>query len=240
MRRALVLMFALGLPLIGGCVGRSYEVRLDKTLADMRYRKRLDDNLMPAPSKGKFNDNLIYLRPPKSLEGPAKEFTLTVLEPGRFDLSESFFEQDKQNLHVLARVKRPKTAAKKGAPAPPPPPSRGDFTADVLAVLSSVYNVDLDSAKAKEESKRTNKFKHLAFEANGKDIQVYLYGSKTTPYEVALIYEYPKTERDNLVSKIELSLGSFEVGERARRAFSGSETVDESTEGSGAPGPVAF
>lgn len=235
MRRFLATAATAALLLAGGCGGKSYEVRLEKTLEEMKYRDRLDGNLMPAQAKGKFNDNLIYIRPPKGLGEPTKEFLLTVLEPGKFDVAESFVETDKQSLYVLGRVKRPKPApgTKKQAPTPADTAARGEFNADVFAILNDVYGVEVDSTKAKEEPKRLNKFKHVTFAAKGKDVHVYLYGTKTTPYEVALIFEYPKAEQANLASKIDLCLGSFATGERARRAFSGSGTEEE-PEGTGA------
>ena len=241
MRRglAIVVTAATVAVLAAGCGGKRYEVRLDKTLEEMRYRKRLDDNLTP-PAKGKLETNLIYVRPPKGLEGPTKVFQLTELEPGKFDVSESFFEKDKQNLHVLARIKRPKAAASKKGPAQPEPAkaARGEFNADVVAVLNSVYGVEIDLAKAKEESKRTNRFKRLTFEGNGKNVQLFLLGSKTSPYEVALVFEYPKSEQSSLISKIDLCLGSFAVGEKARRFFEGVVTEEEGTEPGAATGPA--
>src|SRR5947209_8503699 len=119
MRRILAVFASSVLLLAAGCGVGVYEKRLSKTLEDMKYRKRLDDNLMPAVTKSKLEQNLIYLRPPKTLQGPAKDFMLTVLEPGKFDVTESFYEPEKQSLHVLARVKRPKGPDnKKAAPNP--------------------------------------------------------------------------------------------------------------------------
>ena len=111
----------------------------------------------------------------------------------------------------------------------------------MIAVLNNFYSSELDSVKGKEEShgSRPNKFKHLTTEGNGKTVQVYFYGTKTTQFEVALVFEYPKSEQASLVSKIELLLGSFETGERARRAFSGAVTEDEQSEGAPAGGPVS-
>ena len=77
----------------------------DKTLEARRYNKRLNDNLAAAV-KGKLEQNQIYLRPPLGLAEPTKDFTLIPLEPGKFDIAESFIEKDKQNLYVLARIKR--------------------------------------------------------------------------------------------------------------------------------------
>jgi hypothetical protein len=238
-----VLAATTALLLAGGC-GQKYDVRLNKTLEDMRYRKRLDENLNPAHTKGKLEQNLVFIRPPKGLSTePSKTFLLAELEQGKFDVSESFYEQGKQNLHILARIKRPKGATtKKGAQPEPAQATRGDFVSDVVEVLRGVYaNAEIDPTKAKEETKepRRNHFKHLTFEGNGKNVQVYFYGSKTSQYEVALIFEYPKSEQASLVSKIELTLGSFAVGDRARMAYSGS--VGEEEEGGAAAGaPAAF
>jgi hypothetical protein len=239
MRQVLATVATAALLVTAGCGGPSYERRIGNTINEMRYRKRLDDNLMPA-AKGKAEQLAIFIRPPKNLQGPAKEFQLLALEPGKFDLSETFFEKDKLNLHVLARVKRPRDPSKKkAAPKPEDAVVRGEFIPDVIAILNSVYNVEIDSAKAKQESKRNNTFKHLMFEGNGKTVQVYFYGSKTSECEAALIYEYPKAEQANLVSKIDLNLGSFAVGERAKRSFSGAVTEEEQA-GPATTGPGVF
>src|SRR5689334_18325761 len=133
MRRVLAVLATMALVIAGGCGGKSYEARLEKTLEAMRYQARLDANLHPAPTKGKLEQQLIYIRPPKNMEAaPAKEFQLTVLEPGKFDVAESFFSKDGQNLHVLARVKRPQNPAAKKTPTPDNSAVRGDFTSDVL------------------------------------------------------------------------------------------------------------
>ena len=238
------MLVTTALMIAAGCGGKSYEARLERTIEELRYQKRLDDNLMPAPTKGKLEQLQIYVRPPKTLQGPTKEFQLTVLEPGKFDVADSFIEQDKQSMHVLARLKKPKATPGKKAAAPVPEnASRGPFDSDVIALLNGVYNLELDPSKAKEEVKNKRTFKRLTFEANGKNIQLYLYGSKTTPYEVALIFEHAKSEQSALVSKIELCLGSFSTGERARRAYTGKDTEEESTEASGeapAGGGAAF
>src|SRR5205807_1044860 len=116
-----------------GCGSRSYQARLDKTFAQMQYQDRLDKALMP-PAKDKLEQNLIYLRPPKNL-AKMNEFSLTVLEPGKFDIAETFVENDGAKLHVLARVKKIKDPSKKKAQAAEPPPT--DFNADVLSLVSN-------------------------------------------------------------------------------------------------------
>lgn len=242
MRRVFTVLATTAVLITAGCGGKSYEARLDKTLDKMRYLKRLDDALHPAPTKGKLEQQLIYIRPPKTMEAaPSKEFQLTVLEPGKFDVAESFYSKDGQNLFVLARVKRvPNPAAKKG-PTSENTAVRADFTSDVLATLSGAFNVEIDATKAKEEKKKDNLFKRLTFEANGKNVQVYTTGGKSAQYEVALIFVYPKVEQTNAVGKIELALGAFETGERARAAYNGLVSDEEGAEpGSGPAPPVAF
>jgi hypothetical protein len=249
MRRVWVILASASLVVGWGC-GNSYDIRLNKTLEDMKYRKRLDDMLMPPLTKNKFEELLIFVRPPKKLE-LSKEFLLPLPEPGKFDLEASLLESSKPAegqqpgadapkaveapksiLHVLARVKRPKNpAAKKKAVEPA---NRREFTTDLLAVVNAAYappaEVTLD--KFKETTKRFNKFKQYAFTVGEKYVQVYFSAPKNDPYEVALIYEYPRSEHNNLFSKIDLSLEAFSVGNRAKSAFSGGV-------GEAAPGPAA-
>jgi hypothetical protein len=228
MRRVLALLATTAMLIAGGCGVKNYEERLTRTLDDMRYNKRLDDLLLPAVTKGQLEKLSIYVRPPKGLQGPAKE-TQLVVEPGKFEDVETFYEADKQNLHILSRVKLPKPATKKGAPAPEAPTPRGEFTPDVVSILNSYYSVDIDPTKAKEEKKKRNTFKRLAFEAGGKNVQVYIRSIKGDPYEVALVFDYPKSEQASIASKIELTLESMRVGDRARSAFNGSEGEDAET-----------
>ncbi len=238
MKRLAAVLLSLSLVLTIGCGTQSYETRLDKTLENMAYQKRLDDNLEEAPTKGKLKEELlIYVRPPKSMTGPTETFQLAVVEPGKYDTESSFIEPEKQSLHILARVKRPKNPAKK-APSQAETP-RGDFNADVVELLKNVYGVELAVGEFKADTKRTNAFKYKMLDLNAKNVQIYLYGDKNNPYEVALIFEYPKAEHNAVNPKIGLCLESFAVGEKARRAYAGSET--EEFEGEEAPAaPVAF
>jgi len=253
---------AAGLVVVLGC-SNSYDFRMDTTLNDMLYRKRLDDNLIPAPTTGKLQELVIFVRPPKDMH-QAKEFLLPPPEPGKFDLETSFIEEasgqgdalptpenptptepaksadaKKQSLHMLARVKRPKNPNAKTKVAEPT--NRADFNSDVLALLNASFAppapVTLD--KFKETSKKTNKFKQYSFAVGNKNIQVYLQGTKTDPYEVALVFEYPSSEYNSLSSKIELCLESFAVGNRAKRAFTGVVGDEQSAEGAGTT-PTAF
>lgn len=237
MKRFWATLTSLGLVLAIGCSSKNYDIRLEKTLENMKYQKKLNEALIPAVATGKLKELDIYLRPPKNLEGPTKAFQLTVIDPGRFDLENSFIESKKQNLHVLARVKRPKPPAKKGAPAVATPP-RGIFNTEVLELLKGVYGVDVPIAKFKEETKKKNVFRHLTLDLDPKTVQVYLYGAKNNPYEVALIFEYPKTEHSLLNPKIGYCLESFAVDGRAKRAFEGATTEEELEEtGDGGAGP---
>jgi hypothetical protein len=229
MKRAVAVLLGVGLVLVLGCGTQSYETRLEKTLDNMKYQKRLDDNLGAAATKGKLEELQIYVRPPKSMTGPTQTFQLTVVEPDKFDVESSFIEPEKQSLHILGRVKRPKTPSKK-APAKPETP-RGEFNADIVDLIKNVYGAELAGSDFKDETKRDNTFKYKLLDLNAKNVQVYLYGGKNSPYEVALIFEYPKTEHNAVNPKIGLCLESFAVGDKAKRAFAGGET--EEMEGTG-------
>ncbi len=228
-----------------GCGSQGYERRLTKTLENMRYQKRLNDNLMPAPKReeGKYEQLLIFIRPPQKMAW-AKEFLFAPVEPGRFDLEGSFLDADKKaNLHVLARIKQPKNTAKKKTPSPADNVARGEFNTDVLAVINGVYGTDIDLAKFKEDVEKGNKFKHHTIDANDRNVQIYLYGGKDDTHQVALIFEYPKSEQTILISKIKLCLESFAVGARARANYEGAGeegTEGGATGGGAAGGGVAF
>jgi len=242
MKRAFAIVASACLILAMGC-STLYDERLNTTLEEMRYRKRQDDNLLPAATKGKLEELQIYIRPPKNLKGPTQTFAWTVIEPGRFDLENSFIDQDKgESLHILVRVKKTKAPAstKKGAATKAAVP-RADFTTEVIDLIKSVYGVELEANKFKPEirsnGKRPNDFKATPLDLSPKEVQVYLYGDKNGPYEVALIFDYPKESKKNIDSKIRLSLEAFAVGEAARRAFSsGGEEGGE--EGGGEPPPI--
>lgn len=238
MRRVLATLATMALLVIGGCGIKSYEARLNQTIEDIKYQDRLNKLLMPALTKGKWEELSIYLRPPKNL-AQTKAWMLVELEPGKFDLDASFDEPKKQSMHVLARVKRAKTPGKKAAPSLADTVDRTNFTGDVLAIINEFYKPpeDLIISTFKSESKRKNAFKFHSMTVNDKNVQIYLY--KQDAYEVALIFEYPKSEQADLFSKIGLSLESFAVGDRARRFFSGA-TTDEEASADAPPSGVAF
>jgi hypothetical protein len=244
MKRAFAILSGLCLVLVIGC--SNYDSRLDQTLQEMRYRKRLNDNLTEAPTKGKLQELGIYVRPPKALKGPTQTFTMTVVEPGKFDLENSFIDQDKQeSMHLLARVARPKAAPKKGAAKAAEPPARGKFVDDVLELVKTVYGVDVEPNQLKVEEhshgNRRNPFKAKTVDLTAKKVQIYLYGADKAPYEVALIFEYPEGSHTSINPKIPLCLAAFAVGEAARRSFQGAGDEyggDEGGEGGGAPPPI--
>jgi hypothetical protein len=232
MKRLAAIAVGAGLVLAIGCGAQDYEYRLGKTLEQMQYQKRLNDNLNDASTKGKLQQLDIFVRPPKNMTGPTQTFQLAVVEQGKFDVESSFIEPEKQSLHVLARVKRPKTPAKKGAPAAEPPP-REPFDTEVIDLVKNVYGAELGSQNFKEEKKANNSFKFAKLDLNAKIVQIYLYGSEKDTYQVALIFEYPTAEQNSVSPKISLCLESFAVGERAKRAFAGGEMEEEG----GEPGP---
>jgi hypothetical protein len=238
MKRAAAVVLGVSLVLILGCGTQSYETRLEKTLDNMKYQKRLDDNLGDAATKGKLEQLEIYVRPPKNMTGPTQTFQLTVVEPGKYDVESSFIEPEKQSLHILARVKRPKAPSKKGPSQAETP--RGEFNTDVVDLVKNVYGAELDLSKFKDDTKRFNTFKYYLLDLNAKNVQIYLYGGKNSPHEVALIFEYPKAEHNAVNPKIGLCLESFAVGDMAKRAFAGGETEDIEGTGEEAPPPVAF
>lgn len=247
MRRLLAMLLTASCLVGAGCGSKSYEERLTRTLADMKYQKRLNDNLMPPPKReqGKYEELFIYIRPPKNMvPSSSKEFLLyPAIEPGKFDLEGSFIEDKKQtpSLHVLARIKKPKEQAKKkAAPTAADTANRGEFNTDVLAIINAVYSTDLDLAKFKDVTEKRNTFKHHTLDVNDRNVQIYLYGRKDDSHQVALIFEYPKAEQQALVSKIKLCLESFAVGNRARSLYAGGGEEGEAAGGGAAGGGVAF
>ena len=226
--------------LIAGC--RDYDDRLEKTVEEMKYQRKLESNLEQAPTKGALQNEFIYVRPPKGLTGPTKTFSLVAVEPGKFDLENSFIDQPKQiSLHILARHKKPKAPPKKGAPPAEGTP-RGEFTADVIEVLKAAYAADdLTPAKFKSLSKRhlarENTYKEAKLDLSNKEVLIYINGDKNSVYNVALIFEYPKSEVGELTTKIGLSLEAFAVGDAAQREFSGGGESGGAEEGGGGGDP---
>ncbi|WP_435005286.1 hypothetical protein P12x_003181 [Tundrisphaera lichenicola] len=235
MRGVWVFITLLGLVAVPGCGREGYEKRQAKTLNQLEYTRRLQKNLMEAPNEKKFTDLAIYIRPPKE-QALAKTGQLPVGE-GQFDLDASFNDKTESVLHVLARVKRPKKPPTKGEAPPPPPAARGEFVADVLGVLTSVFGSPegLQTPKFSEESKKGNRFRRLIFTADNKEVKVYTY--KLDNSEVALIFVYDPALRGALSSKIDLCLESFATGAKATRLYNGGDAAEEDAE-AGAPVPL--
>ena len=219
-----------------GCGKAHYEERLDKTLERLKYEARVRKLLMPKLEDKRFVDLSIFLRAPKDL-ALSKTGQLPVNE-GQFELDASFTDKD-TSLHVLARVKLPKKAQAKGAPPAPAPTPRGDFSREVLGVLTNVYGSveKLETPKFVEETRRGHgmpavKFRRLIFTVNDKEVDVYTY--KQENHEVALIFVYDPKQKNALLPKIELSLENFATGTEATRRYNGG-----TSENAEAGGPVA-
>jgi hypothetical protein len=246
MKRVLAVLASASFVVAIGC--SDYDVRMGKTLEEMRYTKRLNTNLEEAATKTALQGDEIYIRPPLGLKGPTQAFGLTGTDPGKFDIENSFIDAAKQtSLHVVARVKKPKAppgAKKTAAPAETVP--RGKFIDDVVELVKAAYNVELSPGEFKPESKshlgRENAYKTRKMDMTTKQVDVFVYTESNGVREVALIFEYPKQEVNYMNPKIDLSLESFAVGDRARRSFDG--TISEldagggEAIGTGAPPPI--
>ena len=180
----------------------------------------------------------IFIRPPLGLAGPTQAFTLIAVEPGKFDIENSFIDEKKgTSLHVVARIKKPKACAgarRASAPAAEPV-ARGKFIDDVVELVKAAYSIELAPADLKPESKHQhgNRDERLqgreARPRPTKEVEVYVYTEPSRVHEVALIFEYPKAEKNYMDPKIGLCLESFAVGERARRDSSPAQLDWKST-----------
>ncbi len=224
MKRAFATLAVASFVLGMGCA--DYDIRLGKTYEEMKYQKRLNDNLEEAPSKGLLAQDLIYVRPPKGLKGPAQTFSLAAVEPGKFEIENSFIDDtSKASLHLVARVKRPKAPdTKKGpAPAPAAAPARGKFLDDVIELVKTATGAELTPSQLKPETKshaeRDNAYKAVKLDLTTKEVHLYVLEDPSSTREVALIFDFPKTEVNRLSPKIGLCLESLSVGERAAARF---------------------
>lgn len=235
MKRTLFVLAGTCLFLLGvGCASR-YDYRMGKMYDKMKHQLQLDKNLEAADAKTELAQSNIFVRPPLGFQGPSKEFGLPIVAADKFDARATFFG-DQGSLHIVARVPQPKAApTKKGAKPPPARAPRGDFTVDVLALLSNAYGANFKKSDLKSDPKtdgeKTNNFKALSKTLeDGKWINAYLIGEKNDPSQVALIFESPsKAEFDKVSSKANYCLQSFRRGEGARRLYQGLE--EESGEG---------
>ena len=224
MRRLLMATVTSALLLSLGCVQR-YQKRMDSTIEEMKYERELDKNLEQAPPEGPLKSLDIFVRPPKGMT-PSKEFTLTAVEPGLFDVERTFYEGQKSFLHILARKKMPKKAPAKGA-QPEPVVTRGDFNGDVLKKLREAFGEDENIAmeKFKDDPHRTNKFRRAIFTAgNNKKVEVFL--AKVDPYDVALIYVFDPADEKAIDPKIRYSLEAFALGDKAKGKYSGATEAE--------------
>jgi len=243
MKQAFAILSSASFVVVIGC--SDYDIRMDKTFTEMKYQKRLNDSLEDAPTKTTLQQDLIYVRPPKGLT-PMETFSMAAVEAGKFDVETSFIDKEKQkSFHVLARIKKPKApAGAKKTTAQAEPTPRGKFVDDVLELVKVAYNVELTSTQLKPEvkthSNRSNSYKAHKLEQDTREVQIFIYGDANSSHEVALIFEYPKTEVAYMSPKIGLCLESFAVGALATRAFSGSGDLDAGEEGGGggAPPPI--
>lgn len=243
MKRVVALLVSSALVGLIGCGLSSYEIRMQRTLDNLKYRQRLDANLGP-PADAKFKELSVFVRPPKGL---AKSEALMLTDkPGMFDLQATFFGSPATpaaggesapastaplRLHVLARLKnKPKPA--KGAP-PPPPTNRGKFSDDVRALLAEDYaNQEALSIPAKPVTKRGNKFQSLIFQAGNSDtIQAWLINQ--SGFDVALIWQIPPGLEKSSGAARELTLESFAVGNKAQNLFANGGVDDELGGGGG-------
>ena len=70
MKRVLAVLASASFVLAIGC--SDYDIRLEKTLEEKKYEKRLNTNLEAAPTKGKLKADEIFIRPPLGLAGPTE------------------------------------------------------------------------------------------------------------------------------------------------------------------------
>jgi hypothetical protein len=243
MKRVLgILAGAVVALVVVGCAD-PYDVRVRTTVENRKYQMTLDKNLEKAPEGSNLKPADIYVRPPLGLKGPV-DLGINVPEPGKFDIADSFIDPKKQaGLHILARDNRPKPATKKGGDPSKPaesPAARGDFTADVLDLVKSAYGVDIDVQQLKSETKahgrKQNAYRTKTLDASSKEVQVWIYGDKNTPAQVALIFDYPKESGKTLSSSINYCLQSFGVGREAQSLYAGRDEV--SGEEAAPPGGV--
>ena len=218
-------------------------------MEERKYEKRLNENLEAAPTKGMLKGDVIFVRPPLGLEGPTQAFGLTGVEAGKFDIENSFIDQKKgASLHLVARVKKPKAPpnAKKAA-APVETVARGKFLEDVVELVKAAYSVELAPGELKPESRshgnRVNNFKAVKKDMSTKEVEVYVYSESSGVREVALIFEFPKDQKNFMSPKIGLCLESVAVGKLAERFFEGATSLDVDAGGemvtpAGQPPPI--
>ena len=240
MRRLWALLASTSLVVIGiGCGAEAYETRLTRTIEDIKYKKKVDDNLMPPLVKSRLEEVSVFLRPPRSLT-ETKTFQLAAIDTEQFDSADSFLDAKAGwTLHVLTRIRHPKTAvtAKKKGPV-----AHGDytkFTPDVIGIVGGVFNATdvITTQKPKTDVRKGNEFKHWTIASEGKSVQVYLL--QKDPYKTALIFEYPSDQQASVIEKINLCLDNLVVGPNAKSMYQGGGEGVEAGPDAGAQAPAA-
>lgn len=253
MRRFSALSAGVGLMLLAAGCGRSYEKRLEATLTQMKYQQKLDQYLSE-PAGDPLKSLGIYLRTPKGMSMATQPGLAA--DPSQYELNATFLGEGGGGaaekggeapapvlrLHTLARVKRPKRAAKKGEPPPPEPAPRGKFIDDVRQLLAAeLGNPEEALTKAaQDDTQKNNKFKRVLFGAgNGDTIKVYFF--KEGESEVALIWAIPPSVDKSSANGVRYCLESLAVGPKAQRMFQGgSDEEDASSEGGAGGGGQVF
>jgi hypothetical protein len=230
MRRFWILIAITLLTATAGC-DADYNRRLATATDNLKFVARINKNLTEAPTSPGFDQIPLFIRPPRPM-ALAQEFQLAAVNvPGQFDLAATFLDPQDNKLHVLARFKKARRTAKN---APPPQP-RGPFKAEIMGILGGVYGIT--GGKFNPDKQSPNTFERMDIKLqNDRFAQVYLYTKGDL--DVALIWDYPNSQKAALASKIVLCLKSFAVGPRAKSSFSGNLLQEEAAPGTG--GAVSF
>ena len=140
---------------------------------------------------------------PRGLQGRLQAFSLTAVEPGKFDLENSFIDQKKgTSLHVVARIKKPKappSAKKAAAPAEHPPPGANSSTTSSSwsrPPTASSSRPHSSSPSRRAMATETTTTRPSKLDLTTKEVEVYVYTEPNGVHEVAMIFEYPKTEKN--------------------------------------------
>ena len=231
MKRFFAVLASASFVLAIGC--SDYDIRLEKTLEERRYEKRLNANLEPAPTKGMLQADDIFIRPPKGLAGRLRLLPLPSSSPE--NLTSRIASSTRRTVRActsLARIKKPKgapNAKKAAAPAEHRPPEASSLT------TSSSWSRPPTTSSSRPRSSSPNRIPRRPGERRTKpeaglglkQVEVYVYTEPNGVHEVALIFEYPNAqekEKDKtayMSPKIGRCLECFAVSERAKSVLSG-------------------
>ena len=114
MKRVLAVLASASFVLAIGC--SDYDIRLEKTLEEKKYEKRLNDNLEAAPTKGSLQGDEIFIRPPLGLEGPTQASASPPPKPGSLTSKTASSTQRRERVSTSLRESR--------SPRPRPAPRR--------------------------------------------------------------------------------------------------------------------